>query len=374
MRKIIFWCHLTAGVVAGGFIFLMSVTGAVMAFEPQIVKYFEKSVRIVEPPAGAERLDADALIARVSADRGGRLPGGITVRKDPNASVALMFGRGDGVYVNPYSGVVLGKGSKVHDAMHWIEDLHRRLATKEKGRVVTGAATLAFLFMIVSGLCLWWPKKWTPSELKSITVFNSRLSGRSRDWNWHNVIGIWCAPILFFTALTGLVMAYPWANDLLFRMSGSEPPPRQVKPAAPPPAAGTPPPAMVMPAVGVQTILDRAATEFADWNALNVRFGADGRAPLNVSVMQKHGFVDARSSVVVDPQTGDVTKRDRFDEQNLGRKMRFWARYLHTGELAGPAGQALSMLAAIGAAVLVYTGWSLALGRFRNWMTPGSKK
>jgi uncharacterized iron-regulated membrane protein len=42
-------------------------------------------------------------------------------------------------------------------------------------------------------------------------LFDGRLRGRARDFNWHNVIGIWCARVLLVVILTGLVMSYQWA-------------------------------------------------------------------------------------------------------------------------------------------------------------------
>src|SRR5262245_38666971 len=53
------------------------------------------------------------------------------------------------------------------------------------------------------------------------------LRGRSRNWNWHNTAGFWSAPVLLCITLTGLVMSYQWANNLLYTLTGSEPPPPQ---------------------------------------------------------------------------------------------------------------------------------------------------
>jgi uncharacterized iron-regulated membrane protein len=44
-----------------------------------------------------------------------------------------------------------------------------------------------------------------------------------------------------------------------------------------------------------------------------------------------------------------------------------WFRFLHTGEAGGWPGQTLAGLASAGAAVLVYTGLSLALRRLFGW-------
>src|SRR6185295_10829012 len=87
------------------------------------------------------------------------------------------------------------------------------------------------------GVYLWWPRRWTREAVKAVTLFRSGLSGRARDFNWHNVIGIWCAPVLLILTLTGVIMSYQWASNLLFTLTGNEPPPPAAAPAAGGPAA-----------------------------------------------------------------------------------------------------------------------------------------
>ena len=48
-RKVIFWIHLLAGVIAGTVIFVMSATGVALAFEKEIVAWMERDVRRVAP-------------------------------------------------------------------------------------------------------------------------------------------------------------------------------------------------------------------------------------------------------------------------------------------------------------------------------------
>jgi uncharacterized iron-regulated membrane protein len=77
LHKIIFWSHLLAGVVAGLVIFIMSFTGVILMYEPQIAEYSEWNQRWVTPPgAEAKRLAIDDLIAKVSAatPKAGRRP------------------------------------------------------------------------------------------------------------------------------------------------------------------------------------------------------------------------------------------------------------------------------------------------------------
>ncbi len=75
-------------------------------------------------------------------------------------------------------------------------NVHRWLGTPEKnraiGRAITGACNLAFLFLVISGFYLWWPRKWTKSAGRAIVIPELRLRGKARDFNWHNAIGFWC--------------------------------------------------------------------------------------------------------------------------------------------------------------------------------------
>jgi uncharacterized iron-regulated membrane protein len=233
-RQIIFWLHLGTGVVAGLVIGVMSVTGVLLAFERQIVAFAERDVRTVQPPTSSgSRLDLDALITKArAAVPEGRLSG-VILRADPMATVVVNFGRERTVFVNPYTGAVLGEGAKtLRDFFHMVTDWHRWLGTegdsRDIGRAITGACNTAFVVMVVTGFYLWWPRQWTRQALQAVMVPHLRLRGKPRDWNWHNTAGFWSASILICITLTGLVMSYQWANDLLYTLTSSTPPPRPV--------------------------------------------------------------------------------------------------------------------------------------------------
>ena len=88
---------------------------------------------------------------------------------------------------------------------------------------------MAFFVLVVSGPFLWWPKKFSWLRAKRNLMFQRNLTRRVRNFNWHNVAGIWCFLPLLLIVLTGAVMSYTWANNLLYRMAGDVPP-RQVRP------------------------------------------------------------------------------------------------------------------------------------------------
>ena len=73
LRTVLFWLHLAAGAAAGLVILVMSATGALLAFKPQIVNRIDRAVRFVEP-ASTPRLDASRILAAVRASRPGVQP------------------------------------------------------------------------------------------------------------------------------------------------------------------------------------------------------------------------------------------------------------------------------------------------------------
>lgn len=82
------------------------------------------------------------------------------------------------------------------------------LTARQFAHSVVGVACIVFFTLCVSGLYLWWPKKWNWRTLKTTSLVNLKLSGKARDWNWHNVVGLWSAPVLIVITFTGLIMAY----------------------------------------------------------------------------------------------------------------------------------------------------------------------
>jgi uncharacterized iron-regulated membrane protein len=106
-----------------------------------------------------------------------------------------------------------------------MEDWHRQLAlggsNRALGKAINGAGNIAFFFLAVSGLYLWWPRKWRTKGLKRSLWFVPAANAKARDWNWHNVIGLWSAPVLIVLTLTALPISYRWAGNLIFTLTGT---------------------------------------------------------------------------------------------------------------------------------------------------------
>ncbi len=372
LRKVIFWCHLTAGVTGGVVIFIMSFTGVILTFEPQISAYTERHERWVIPPGlDAKRLSLDVLLAKVRQANPNARPASMTVWSDPMASVLVNFSPQDSVFVNPYTGELLGHTSPVHKAMRVIVDWHRSLGSQEIGRPITNACNLAFFVLAVTGVYLWWPRSWSWRALKPSLFFNPGLRGKARYWNWHNVIGFWSSSVLATLTLTAVVMSYPWANDLLYTLTGTLPPPRPVV-LAPAGNERTPSPSEKTrsnkPAASLDLLLARAERQAPGWLFMMMRFPPRPDGPVTVSIQEPeapHPF--ARSQLTLDRATGEAVKWEPYTSLVLGRRLRSWVRALHTGEAFGVGGQSVAGLASLGGCFLVWTGLAMAWRRFRSW-------
>ena len=84
--------------------------------------------------------------------------------------------------------------------------------------------------------------------------------------------------------------------------------------------------------------------------------------------VKTNGFPSfASTQLSLDPFTGATLRKESFADATPGRKVRTWLRFLHTGEALGWPGQLIAGLVSLGASLLVWTGFALALRRFLRW-------
>lgn len=408
-RKVLFWLHLAVGVTAGAAVLLMSVTGVLLTYQRQIVAWANTREYEVSPPANGTRLPAGQLVARVrQAERG--TPTTLTVRRSPRAPAEVAFGRERTVFVNPYTGAVLGNGSAAtRRFFSVVTDWHRWLGRKGESRAwgkgILDAANLGFLFLVASGFYLWWPRRWTKKAFLDVLWYRRRLRPKARDFNWHNVTGIWGFVPLFVVVLSGVVISYPWAGNAVYRAYGEEPPARSgppgeggapartgggARPAGDARSAGARRPAGEgrgeqasagprpegrgessadsISLDGIDAAWVQAERKVADWRSIRLPLSAAADAPLAFTIDRgTGGQPQKQGELKVDRASGRVVSWKPFSARTPGARMRSILRFAHTGEVLGLFGQTVAGLASAGAALLVWTGIALAWRRYRAW-------
>ncbi len=334
----------------------------------------------MEPVESARRLSADALVAAAAASRADLTPTTLVIRSDRSAPASLAAGAGRQVFVDPYSGDVLGRrqrtvGAECLPCHHRVASVCGRVwRTRPLGRTITGASNLMFLFIVVSGLFLWWPRAWTWAAVRSVVWFRRGLPGKARDFNWHNTIGFWSAIPLAAIVAGGVVISYPWATALVYRVYQEEPPAAGGALAA---RGGVPGVRAAASGGGLEDEVSARLSKLlsrerkrrcpnGEASAVALPARDAQRVTLTLDAGDG-GQPHKRATLTLDRQTGDVVRWEPYSSQSPGRRARTWLRFAHTGEVYGMAGQTLAGVVTSGGAVLVWTGIALALRRFTAW-------
>lgn len=370
-RKILFWTHLVAGLLGGIVIFIMCVTGAALSFEKDIAKFAERDMRYVTPVQDAPKLPLNVILAKVAEAKPNAKPASVALPNEPNAAWQVSLGRGQQVFVNPYTGEITGEGAKGWQSFFGLmTDLHRWIALSGDGRpigkAITGACNLMFLFLAISGIYIWFPRRLSWKHFKAALTLRFRVKGKARDFNWHTVLGFWTSLVLIILTVTASVISYQWASNLLFTLTGNEVPQQQQ--GGGPPNQGNqqnePPPPLPE---NLGAMWAKAEAQSPTWKSISMRLPiAKDQAVFTIDE-GVYWNIFGRSTLTIDAKTADVAKWETYGEQNSARQLRSWFRFTHTGETGGFVGQFIGFLACLGGAVLVYTGISLAVRRFWRW-------
>ncbi len=194
--------HFYAGLFVIPFIVILSLTGAVYLFKPQIERFEENSYRNL-PTAGAVAPSAQVEKA-LAAFPGARLDHyRLPKRASDAALVHLSLAEGDAmrdVFVSP-QGRVLGSLDPYWRIPELMSRIHGSLLIGEAGSWLVELAASWAIVMILTGLYLWWPR----GRGLAGTVW-PRQRTLLRDL--HAVTGFWVAGL----ALVLLVSGLPWAN------------------------------------------------------------------------------------------------------------------------------------------------------------------
>lgn len=374
VRTAIFWTHLVLGCAIGLAVFVMSVTGVLLAFERQINAWADAPAALQGQTDTSAQPSLDALLTTLE-NNGQGVPSTLVLHNSASAPIEAQFGRERTLYLNPWTAEIVGHPSEgIRAFFATVKLYHRSLGLGMRsafGRGLTGAANLGFLFMLVSGVYLWFPKILNLASLKTRLIFLGGLEGRAREWNWHHVFGAWAVLPLLFIIATGVVISYPWASNLLYKATGNQPPTINFR-GERGPSAGGGEHAAARAAHQADRARYRALGDLAliaklqipSWKSITIAVPQPQAPTLDLTVdTSVGGQPEKAAQLVINRESGHVDAVRRFSDNNAGRKLRAWARFTHTGEEFGVAGQLVAALACIAAAMLVWTGLAMTIRR-----------
>lgn len=220
--KINAWLHLWLGLAAGIPVFILAITGCVLVFEHDIKELTTNYIH-VEPKSAEEQLPPSTIYKAVNHI----LPDKEIASSWYNGldkSVKVSLHHSDSlVYVNPYTAEVLAIVDH-EDFFHFMDEGHRHLWMPVKiGRQVVGWSTFIFFILLITGLVLWWPKKWNKRSREQSFSIKWKAKFKRVNYDLHNVLGFYSLTIALVMCFTGLIMSFPWIRSAVVSLTGGYP-------------------------------------------------------------------------------------------------------------------------------------------------------
>jgi uncharacterized iron-regulated membrane protein len=339
MRKTLIVLHRWTALVVGIILLGTAASGAALVFEGAIDRGMHSAQwRVV--PSGVP-LSMDTVIARVEAKYPGDKVSSISPSTVPDRAWTTSAGALT-VFVNPYNGEITGTRTLLEGKnmiSRRLHVFHVELFAGKIGRAVVGAATVIALFLVLTGIILWWPDK--------LIRVHTGASWKRVNFDLHHALGIVAALILIVITASGLVIHYDVLTNAVRSLDAT---PQQPAPQQPAQPAGTP----------VQSFDALAAAARGTLQGADIIFVSLGSAK-NPAVIAMRFPEDhtpgGRSRVFVDRYSGSVLGKLSTREAQLGTRIDNLKRSLHTGDIMGKPTEAIWLLASLSMVSQVLTGF-----------------
>ncbi|HEU5080995.1 MAG TPA: PepSY domain-containing protein [Opitutaceae bacterium] len=196
--------HFFAGIFVAPFAIFLAITGSIYLWKPQYEAWKYKALFNVEArglPLSAEQQFAAARAAHPNWGAVQYLPPRNATR---SAEIQLQppgDRRSVSVYVDPYSGRVLGEISDDTRLMRIVHDLHGTLLAGRTGELLVELAASWAFVLLVTGFYLWWPR---PFSIRGFLLPRFGEGRRALLRDLHAVPAVWLSLIILCILATGI--------------------------------------------------------------------------------------------------------------------------------------------------------------------------
>jgi uncharacterized iron-regulated membrane protein len=204
-KKVNSFLHLWLGLISGLIVVNICLTGCIWIFNDEINGFLKPETKIEQQQkpflspsefhAIAKKEFPELRLNSMSYQKGRTVNANLGERKKMNATL----------YMNPYTGEVVRKEVREPgetDFFRFILNGHRFLwLPQEIGRPIINYATLTFVFILITGIIWWWPKKFNKATRQRIFSVKWNASFKRVNYDLHNVFGFYAVLVLMCIAL-----------------------------------------------------------------------------------------------------------------------------------------------------------------------------
>jgi len=349
-RAALKWLHLWVGLVAGLVFAAVALTGTVMAFQRELLLSAQPQWTQQPVPSLAVQ---GAAFSRIVAEWE---PQGLRSADLPSQKLPVWqayFPEGVRRYFDPASGELLLTRSTDNDWVLWLRDLHTHLLAGQAGEQALGVFGLVALFLLLSGLYLWWPR-WR--ALAASLRWYAQPPAR-RWFSWHRSGGALLLPLLLLVTATGVAMVYHDAVRGSLRVIFAD------GPEAVPPA----PIARTQQRIDWSAVLQTAQAGLSAGELRRIALPKAGDALISIRYRAAEEWhPNGRSVIWLDPYRNRVVQRHDATTQGLGARIDETMYPLHGGFVGGRLWQWTVALCGLAPLFLWLTGLLFWLARRRR--------
>lgn len=203
--------HFYAGLFCVPFVLILSITGAIYLFKPQVNAWLDEPFAhlTVSGPVASPQAQAMAAVGSIP---GGRLKAYELPRAPEQAVQILVTAKGETtrVWVHPQTLQVLKAVPEDDRFMQVIHDIHGELLMGKQGAILVELAGAWALIMVLTGLYLWWPRG--AQGLAGVVYPRLDRGGRLFWRDLHTVTGLWISGLALFLLVTALPWTQVWGQ------------------------------------------------------------------------------------------------------------------------------------------------------------------
>lgn len=310
-RKILKY-HSLAGLIAGAFLFLMGISGAVLVFQHDIEDLqWEKYKNVT----GYEGLNIDTGIKSIQEKY--LLWDTRLIHFEENEALIFNLRKPTErlfIFVHPTTGEIIKEVNELTTFTRWLLKFHYSFQAGTPGKILVFVIGIIFFFSLLSGIYIY-----RKSFFKTL-FFQTRVVKKNKRTFYsslHRIVGVWSLLLNLLLVVTGIFLAWTVAAAGL----------------KPPVSAETP-----VVTTSVQEVLTKIKINNPDFTPSYFRLplsaGADIRVYGNFDD-DAFFYSEFYNSFLAHPETGEITGIIRVQEADLKTKLSSTLIPLHFGQYGG---------------------------------------
>lgn len=343
LKNIIRKLHLWLGLFSGIIVFIIALTGCVYVFKEEITSFTNSDFEVVKRQ-DSSRVSLDEVIDSYHKNHPENELLFINQKEsEPNATI-ILGNKEVQVAYNPYNGneVMAMQSSESFFAL--VLEIHRTLLLGEIGEHIIAITTVIFLFMLLSGLVLWFPTHLV--KLKSFFTVSNK-SFKRLNFDLHRIGGFYSFLVLVFIASTGLFFSYDFVKKAVYVVVDSKPYNKWG------PNSGE----QKESKADIAEIYTQIQKKYPNCIESSIYYPKETDGSIRVKLKYTYKFIPKYNTFFIDQYSGKLLQSDLYKNATTAEHIKNSIFGIHTGSIFGLFGKVIAFLAVFIAASLPITGF-----------------